>query len=132
VNYRDGYQPGAVRYDVAERSNFALLPMVVSSLELIAQWRPERIQEYCRTLTADALEVAAGLGFAVEDPRWRGSHLFGLRMPTGLDLVALKVALEKRKVVASLRGTALRLSPNVYNDASDLDALLEGLREAVG
>ena len=132
VNYRDGYQPGAVRYDVAERSNFALLPMLEKSLELISQWRPERIQEYCRTLTAEGLGEAAELGFTVEDERWRGSHLFGLRMPAGLDLVGLKEALEKRKVVASLRGTALRLSPNVYNDQSDVDALLAGLREAVG
>jgi len=132
VHYREGYQPGAVRYDVAERSNFALLPMAVASLELISEWRPERIQNYCRDLTASALEAAAGLGFTVEDPRWRGSHLFGLRMPPGLDLVSLKEALERRKVVASLRGTALRLSPNVYNDGSDLDALVEGLREAVG
>jgi selenocysteine lyase/cysteine desulfurase len=132
VNYRDGYQPGAVRYDVAERSNFALLPMVATSLELITAWGPARIQEYCRSLTATALDEAAGLGFTVEDARWRGSHLFGLRMPPGLDLVALKGALERRKVVASLRGTALRLSPNVYNDASDIGALVDGLREAVG
>ena len=131
VQYRDGYQPGAVRYDVAERSNFALLPMVAASLELITGWRPERIQEYCRALTASALEEAAGLGFTVEDARWRGSHLFGLRMPPGLDLVALRDALARRNVVASLRGTALRLSPNVYNDEGDLDALLSGLREAV-
>jgi selenocysteine lyase/cysteine desulfurase len=61
----------------------------------------------------------------------RGSHLFGLRMPEGIDLRALKEALDRRNVVASLRGTALRLSPNVYNDAVDLEALLEGLREAV-
>lgn len=132
VTYRDGYQPGAVRYDVAERSNFALLPMAVASLELVTAWRPERIQAYCRDLTAGALEEAAGLGFTVEDERWRGSHLFGLRMPPGLDLAGLKEALERRKVVASLRGTALRLSPNVYNDEADLEALLEGLREAVG
>jgi selenocysteine lyase/cysteine desulfurase len=132
VHYRDGYQPGAVRFDVAERSNFALLPMLAASLELIETWRPARIQEYCRTLTASALDEAAGLGFTVEDERWRASHLFGLRMPPGLDLVALRDALERRKVVASLRGTALRLSPNVYNDAADLDALLGGLREAVG
>jgi len=132
VTYRDGYQPGAVRYDVSERSNFALMPMAVSSLELITAWRPERIQAYCRDLTAAALEEAAELGFTVEDERWRGSHLFGLRMPPGLDLAGLKEALERRKVVASLRGTALRLAPNVYNDAADMEALLEGLREAVG
>lgn len=117
VQYRDGYQPGAVRYDVSERSNFALMPMALASLELISAWRPERIQDYCRRLTAEGLDEAASLGFSVEDSRWRAHHLFGLRMPPGLDLVALRDALERRKVVASLRGTALRLAPNIYNDA---------------
>jgi selenocysteine lyase/cysteine desulfurase len=131
VSYRDGYQPGALRYDVAERSNFALLPMAVASLRLVSEWRPERIQTYCRDLTREVLAEVGTLGFAVEDEGWRGSHLFGLRMPEGIDLRALKEALDRRNVVASLRGTALRLSPNVYNDAVDLEALLEGLREAV-
>jgi len=131
VSYRDGYQPGALRYDVAERSNFALLPMAVASLRLVSEWRPERIQAYCRDLTREVLTEVGTLGFAVEDEGWRGSHLFGLRMPEGIDLEALKEALDRRNVVASLRGTALRLSPNVYNDAADLDALLEGLREAM-
>ncbi len=132
VEYRDGYQPGAIRYDVAERSNFALVPMVAASMRLVAGWRPERIQAYCRRLTGAMLEEVAAMGFSVEDERWRGGHLFGLRMPPGLDLLALKEALERRRVVASLRGSALRLSPNVYNDEADVAALLDGLREAVG
>jgi len=131
VHYRDGYQPGAIRYDMAERSNFALLPMAVASMKLVKEWQPARIQAYCASLTASPLEEAAALGFSVEDPCWRGAHLFGLRMPPGIDLAGLKAALERRRVAASLRGSALRLSPNVYNDAGDLDALLEGLREAV-
>ena len=69
---------------------------------------------------------------SVEDERWRASHIFGLRMPEGIDLAALKESLERRKVVASLRGSALRVSPNVYNDAGDVEALLDGLREATG
>jgi len=131
VDYRDTYQPGAARYDVSEYSNFALLPMVVAALRLVAEWRPERIQAYCEALTEVPLREAAELGFTVEDAGWRGAHLFGLRMPPGLDLVGLRNALARRHVVASLRGSALRLSPNVYNDAGDLDALLEGLREAL-
>ncbi len=131
VNYRDGYQPGAVRYDVAERSNFALLPMALASLGLIIKWGPARIQSYCEALTCDMLREAAGIGFSVEDERWRASHLFGLRMPAGLDLAALKEALDRRNVVASLRGSALRVSPNVYNDEADVAALMAGLREAV-
>jgi len=131
VDYRDGYQPGALRYDVAERSNFALVPMAIASLRLVSGWGATRIQDYCRALTAGMLEEAASLGFGVETEPWRASHLFGLRMPEGIDLVALQEALARRRVSASLRGTALRLSPNVYNDASDVEALLEGLREAV-
>jgi len=131
VHYRDAYQPGALRYDVSERSNFALLPMAIASLRLVTEWRPARIQEYCRRLISDALDEAAALGFTVEDEAWRGSHLFGLRMPATIDLAGLKAALERRKVVASLRGSALRLAPNVYNDTSDVEALMDGLREAV-
>jgi selenocysteine lyase/cysteine desulfurase len=106
--------------------------MAAASMRLVAGWGPERIQAYCRRLTGGMLEEVAALGFSVEEERWRGGHLFGLRMPPGLDLAALKDALERRRVVASLRGSALRLSPNVYNDEADVAALLEGLREAVG
>lgn len=132
VDYQDAYQPGAIRYDVAERSNFALLPVAVASLELISRWTPEGIQSYCRELTAGLLDEVRGLGFSVEDEAYRAHHIFGLRMPEGIDLAELRDALDRRSVVASLRGSALRLSPNVYNDASDVEALLEGLREAVG
>jgi selenocysteine lyase/cysteine desulfurase len=132
VDYREGYQPGAIRYDVAERSNFALVPMAVASLRLVSDWGPRRIQEYCRALTSGMLDEVAALGFAVEEEGWRAGHLFGLRMPAGIHLTSLQEALARRRVVASLRGSALRLSPNVYNDASDVEALLDGLREAVG
>lgn len=131
VDYRDGYQPGAIRYDVAERSNFALLPVAEASLRLVGEWRPERIQAYCAELTRGLTETARELGFAVEDEAWRGAHLFGLRMPDGIDLEVLSGALDARRVSVSLRGTALRLSPNVYNDAEDVGALREVLEEAV-
>ena len=131
VDYKAGYQPGAIRYDVAQRSNFALLPVAVASLRLITKWSPGRIQAYCMGLTGNLFEEVEELGFRVEDARWRSAHLFGLRMPKGLELVELQQALKARGVSASLRGSALRVSPNVYNDAADISALLEGLRQAV-
>jgi selenocysteine lyase/cysteine desulfurase len=130
VDYQEAYQPGAVRYDVAERANFFLLPIAAASLELLLEWTPERIQAYCTELTREMLVEAAELGYSVEDERWRGSHLFGLRMPEGIDLAALKQALADRNVSASLRGTALRLAPNAYNDLEDVDALMSVLRHA--
>ena len=131
VDYKAGYQPGAIRYDVAQRSNFALLPVAVASLRLISEWQPARIQAYCKGLTGNFFEEVEELGFTVEDAHWRSAHLFGLRMPKGLELVELQQALKARGVSASLRGSALRVSPNVYNDAKDVSALLEGLRQAV-
>jgi selenocysteine lyase/cysteine desulfurase len=42
VDYVDDYQPGALRYDVGERSNFALMPMLTAALELLLAWKPRR------------------------------------------------------------------------------------------
>lgn len=130
VDYADDYQPGAARYDMAERANFALMPMLAAAVEMLLEWRPDRVQEYCRALTRDLLAEAVSLGFTVEDEAWRGAHLFGLRLPPGLDLARLQQALSERKIFVSVRGDALRVSPHVYNDASDVAALAEALREA--
>ncbi|HEX2166804.1 MAG TPA: aminotransferase class V-fold PLP-dependent enzyme [Longimicrobiales bacterium] len=130
VDYRDGYQPGAARFDVGERSNFVLLPMAIESMRLVLEWRADRIQQYCDDLLEDVLADAVTLGFRIESRQWRGAHMFGLRTPAGLDLARLGAELRARNVFASLRGSALRVSPNVYNDAADAAALLDALQAA--
>jgi selenocysteine lyase/cysteine desulfurase len=130
VEYRDAYQPGAVRYDVGERSNFVLLPMAVAAMQLVADWGAAAIQDYCDRTFGRVIDEARGLGFDVEPRAWRGAHLFGVRVPAGADLAALAAALRERRVYASLRGTALRVAPNVYNDEADAAALLDALRDA--
>lgn len=127
VNYRDDYQPGAVRYDVGERTNFALMPMAIAALEQVLDWQPARIQEYCASLTTDLFDRVRALGYTVEAPEYRGAHLFGLRAPAGTDITAVGERLRARKVLVSLRGSALRVSPHVYNDRRDIDALLAAL-----
>jgi len=129
VNYTDEYQPGAIRYDVGERSNFALLPVASASLDLILEWTPAGIATYVAELSAPLLETARETGFGVEEDAWRSPHLFGLRMPVGLDLLEVRSALERRRIFASLRGSSLRISPNVYNDGEDVAALAEALRD---
>lgn len=131
VAYRDEYAPGALRYDVGERSNPILLPMLAAALELALEWTPAAVQAYCARLLADVLPRVAELGFALEDEPWRAAHLLGLRAPVDLPRERLLEALAEHRVVASLRGTALRVSPNVYNDPADAEALLAALRDAV-
>ena len=127
VEYTDEYQPGVARYDVGERSNFALLPVAVASLRLVGRWAPERIAAYIQGISKPLLDRAVELGFGLEDAPFRSPHLFGLGMPAGLDLNTVRGALEQRNVSVSLRGSALRISPNVYNDEADVQALVEVL-----
>jgi selenocysteine lyase/cysteine desulfurase len=129
VEYVDEYQPGAVRFDVGERANFILVPMQVASLKLVLEWTPEAIQRYTEDLTRDMLVEAAELGYGVEESAYRSPHLFGVKMPAGLDLRAVRDALARRNVIVSLRGSSLRVSPHLYNDRPDVEALLEVLRE---
>ena len=128
VDYRDGYQPGAVRFDVGERSNFILVPMLVAALRLLHEWRPERIQAYVRSLTRELLAEVRGLGYTVEDDPYRVGHLFGIRMPEGLELDQVKRALDAENVSVSLRGSALRVAPHLFNDGEDMAALLRALK----
>ena len=130
VAYRDDYQPGAARMDVGERSNFILLPMAVASLELLTEWRADRIQDYCARLGTPAIASAVELGFVAEEPAWRGAHLFGLRAPPGVDIAVVQGALAERSIYVSLRGNAIRVAPNVYNDENDVGAFAEALRAA--
>lgn len=127
VHYRDDYQPGAMRYDVGERTNFALMPMAIAALEQVLDWQPARVQEYCASLTAELFDRVRALGYTVEAPEYRGAHLFGLRAPAGTDITAVGERLRARKVLVSLRGSALRVSPHVYNDARDITALIDAL-----
>ena len=131
IDYQDDYQPGALRYDVGERSNFVLAPMLVAALEQVLEWDPDEVQTYCRAITAELFAEIGALGFEVEDEHWRGGHLFGLHAPPHVDLAELKRQLQAQQVSVSLRGSAVRVSPHVYNEASDVAALLDVLRAQV-
>ena len=128
VSYQEEYGPGASRYDVGERSNFILVPMLLEAIGLLNEWGPDAIQAYCRDLTQPIVQAACELGFGVEDEDARGSHLFGLRLPAGMKPGPLNEALSRRNVSVSIRGDAIRVSPNVYNSSDDAEALVEGLR----
>jgi selenocysteine lyase/cysteine desulfurase len=130
TEYTSAYQSGVARYDMGERSNPILLPMAIAGLDLLLEWTPEAIQAYCRGLVEDMLKEARALGYTVEDRLGRGAHLFGLRLPEGVSQEALGELLDAHDVVVSLRGDAVRVSPHVYNEMSDVEALLHALRTA--
>ncbi|MCW5910598.1 MAG: aminotransferase class V-fold PLP-dependent enzyme [Cyclobacteriaceae bacterium] len=127
VNYRQEYQPGMLRYEVGERSNFILAPMLLEALKQINQWKPERIQQYCASITQKPVALLRDAGYWIEDEAWRGYHLFGVRLPQGADINAVKKRMIKNKISVSFRGNAIRVSPHVYNSESDMMKLARAL-----
>lgn len=125
VDYQDEYRPGAARYDVGEASNFILIPMLEAALRQVFDWGPTEIGRYSRWLTNDLVAELRERGFGVEDDAWRADHFFGLRLPSDMDMGALRQRLEQGRISVSLRGGMLRISPHVYNDESDIQALRE-------
>ena len=128
VNYQPNYHPGAIRYDVGERSNPILVPMLLASLGLISEWGPRRIQRYCHELGNIFIDEAHSIGFLLEEEKWRSSHLFGLQLPKRFDPTSIKNKLEDHNIFVSRRANALRISLHVYNDENDVEALLDALR----
>jgi selenocysteine lyase/cysteine desulfurase len=129
VDYRDEFQPGARRYDMGERSNFALLPMAHTALEQILEWDVEEIAATLRRMTNEIATRAIDLGLKTAPAAFRASHLIGLRAKTlPADLPA---RLAESQVYVSVRGDSIRVSPHLYNTSADIDRLFATLAGAL-
>lgn len=123
INYIDDYKPGALRYDVGESSNFILLPMMIQALKQILEWGPVNIQNYCWELSWELTEKLPEWGYKIEHSDWRTHHLFGIHLPDHIQPNELQQKLTKHDIHVSVRGSALRVSINVYNEEKDIAAL---------
>ena len=130
VDYRPDLRDDASRFDVAERSNFALMPMAIAALEYLEALGVDAVRAHCAELTARIADEAGALG-ARPPSGPRADHIVGLRLPAGADGARVFERLRERRVHVSRRGDALRVSPHVYNGHEDVDALLVGLRSAL-
>lgn len=126
VDYNDEYQAGAMRYSMGEQSNFILAPMFLESLKKLNEWGVENIQKYCESITGAPLKELQSKGYWVENIDFRSSHLFGLRKG-GMDVESIKQELENNQIFVSIRGSSIRVSPNVYNTEKDMMKLVEVL-----
>jgi selenocysteine lyase/cysteine desulfurase len=128
VNYKDEFQAGARRFDVGERSNFALMPVVEASLRLISEWTVPRIQATLSLRTnAIAERACAELGIGSVPSQRRAGHYLGLRFADGIP-PELPARLAANKVHVSVRGEAMRVTPHLWNTDEDVERLFEVLR----
>ena len=123
ANYTDAYKPKAYRYNVSENSNFVLVPMLISGIEQILEWKPENIQKYCHSISHESLLELQDSGCLIEVESYRGNHLFGIRLNDNFDLEKTKKSMQAENVYVSFRGNAIRVSAYVFNTKEDFKKL---------
>ncbi len=128
INYESSYQPGSLRYEVGEHSNFILVPMMLEALKQINRWQPQKIQQHCQKISKLFVDELRHTGFWIEDESARGAHLFGVRFPKHVSIESVKEKIKNKKISVSFRGDSMRVAPNVYNDLKDFERLFEALQ----
>ncbi len=131
TDYQPAYRPKAYRYNMGEQSHFIHAPMLEISLNQLLDWKPSRIETYCRDLLTPALPALEDLGCRIEPEAGRCQHLVGVWLPDHSEPMAVSQALQAGRVSVSARGRAIRVSPNVYNNGDDVAALIRVLAEVL-
>jgi selenocysteine lyase/cysteine desulfurase len=132
VNYQHEFQAGARRFDVGERSNFALMPVAEASLKLIAGWTVPRILATL-ALRTDEIAQRARAEFGIDSvpADRRAGHYLGLRFRGGVP-PDLPARLAAKNVYVSVRGSAMRVTPHLWTTDEDVERLFAALKTVAG
>jgi selenocysteine lyase/cysteine desulfurase len=128
ILYTEDYDAGARRFDMGERSNFALLPAAVRAMKQILEWDVAEISETAGALNRQLAAAAVELGFSSSPDHLRAPHYLCLRRKAGIPR-ELPEMLAREKVFVSVRGSSVRVTPHAYNSASDAERLISCLRQ---
>ncbi|MBO67464.1 MAG: aminotransferase [Acidiferrobacteraceae bacterium] len=126
ANYKSEFQIGARRFDMGERSNFALLPALAVALQQILDWGIDTLYETISQMTSTIATQTSALGFRAIESNQRAGHFLGLTLHDKM-LTDIVDELAKQKIFISKRGKTLRITPHVYNNSSDINRLCEAL-----
>ena len=127
ILYTGNYDVGARRFDMGERSNFALLPAAVRAMKQLLEWEVAQISETVGALNRQLANAAADMGFSAPSEPLRAPHYLALRRKAAIPK-ELPEMLAREKVFVSLRGSSIRVTPHVYNTGEDGERFIACLR----
>ena len=127
ILYTEDYDAGARRFDMGERANFASLPAAVRAMKQLLEWKVAQISETAGALNRHLAEAATDLGFSAPPEPLRAPHYLSLRRKAAIPK-ELPEMLAREKVFVSVRGSSIRVTPNVYNTVADGERLIACLR----
>jgi selenocysteine lyase/cysteine desulfurase len=122
--YPDELYPDARRFDVGERSNFALLPVAGAAVAQLLEWGVGSIAETLGPMTAG---IAARLeAHGIHASPERAPHYLSVRFAAGPP-EGIEEKLASAGVHVSLRGDRMRITPHLYNDDEDVERLVAAI-----
>ena len=124
IDYPSELQPDARRFDMGERSNFALLPVAGAAIGQLLDWGVSDIAATLAAMTARLAERLAQHG--IEATPDRAPHFLSVRFPGGPP-ERIEGRLAAADVHVSLRGERMRITPHLYNDEDDAERLVAAL-----
>ena len=125
------YLPGARRYDMGERSDFAVLPVAIKALELLQEWGVPAVNERLRYLNALIWSEAERRGFSGPPLEYRAPHIAVVELGAR-HRPDLARELKLQKAIVTIRGTKMRVTPHVYNEERDIVRLFDVLEDLTG
>ncbi|MCM2474513.1 aminotransferase class V-fold PLP-dependent enzyme [Rhizobium sp. CG5] len=118
------YQPGARRFDMGERSDFAVLPIAIDSMQLLQQWGSKAVHERLLWLNRLIWQEAEQRGYSGPIEALRAGHISVVDLGERYrDDLARR--LREQKAFVTIRGSKMRITPHVYNDEGDIRTLFE-------
>jgi len=125
TKYQSEYKPLAQRYTAGESASFIYVKMQIAALKEILKINPEDLQDYCNSITQDALKKIRDLGFYSDPVHIRAKHLFGIKIPKTVDIDRLKNELKAANINVSFRGEYMRLSCHLFNTKGHFEKLVK-------
>src|SRR5918992_1565575 len=112
VDYQDGYQPGARRFDVGQRTHFETTSMATAALRQLLDWEVPRIAATLGQVTGRIQGEVEALGLPLTTGD-RDPHMLGIGLPEETRR-AVAQALAEAGVHAGVRGSSLRVAPHLW------------------
>jgi selenocysteine lyase/cysteine desulfurase len=127
VDYQDGFQKGARRYDMGEKANPAQLMGSAAGIQQLLDWGVDNISATLGARNENLVQRAREIGLAAPEKALRSPHFVGLGFPNGLP-PDLGQKLADNQVYVSMRGNSMRVTQHLYNTDEDVERLFEVLR----
>ena len=131
TQYQSEYKPLANRFSAGQSGSFIYIQMQIAALNEILEINSEALQNYCHTISKDALVKLKQIGFDSDPPELRAKHLFGIKIPKNANLDTLKKALNDNHIIVSFRGDYIRVSCHLFNTEAHFDKLFTTLKNSL-